>query len=166
MSNVWDDNKGLSDFITLSRNPNFIVVLVGLKEKQTKKLRGAAYKDCNLIPICRTQDQHELAMIYSMADVTVSLSKFETFGLTIVEAIACGTPVVAYNNTGQAYIPSQDTGKVVPTGDIDAVKEAIYKMVINPLSTEDCRARAEQMYNKDKCFEQYIELYERILNSK
>ena len=166
VSSVWNDNKGLSDFIALSRNPDIIVVLVGLKEKQAKELRRVAYKDCNLIPICRTQDQKELSMIYSMADVAVSLSKYETFGLTIVEAMACGTPVVVYNNTGQAYIPSQDTGMVVPTGNIEALTEAIYKIVSNPPSAADCRARAEQMYDKDKSFVKYIDLYNSILSRK
>ena len=107
----------------------------------------------------------ELSMIYSMVDVAVSLSKYETFGLTIVEAMACGPPVV-YNNTGQAYIPSQDTGMVVPTGNIEALTEAIYKIVSNPPSAADCRARAEQMYNKDKNFVKYIDLYNSILSRK
>ena len=163
VSSVWNDNKGLSDFITLSRNPDIIVVLVGLMEEQAEKFRRPAYKDCNLIPICRTQDQQELAMIYSMADVVASLSKFETFGLTIVEAMACGTPVVVYNNTGQAYIPSHDTGTVVPTGDIEALTEAIYKTVYSPPSADNCRARVEQMYNKDKSFMKYIDLYNSIM---
>ena len=143
----------------LSRNLDIIVVLVGLKEKQVEELSGDAYKECNLIPICRTQDQKN----GSMADVAVSLYKFETFGLTIVEAMAYGTPVVVYNNTGQAYIPSQDTGMVVPTGNIEALTDAIYKIVSNPPSVADCRARSEQMYDKDKNFAKYIDLYNSIL---
>ena len=163
VSSVWNENKGLSDFIALSRNPDIIVVLVGLKEKQAKELRGAAFKDCNLIPICRTQDQKELSMIYSMADVAVSLSKFETFGLTIVEAMACGTPVVVYNNTGQAYIPSQDTGKVIPTGDMNTLTDVIYKIKSNPPTTAICRKSALDRFDKDKCFMKYIDLYDSLL---
>lgn len=34
-----------------------------------------------------------------------------------------------------------------------------------PLSGEDCRKRAEEYFDKDKCFEKYIELYERLIEN-
>lgn len=127
-------------------------------------LQGEEYKDCNLVPICRTQNQDELALLYSMADASLSLSYFETFGLTVVEALACGTPVIVYNNTGQANIPSEDTGLLVETGDIDALADAIRQMKESPLSSDACRKHAEEHFDKDKCFEKYIELYESLMN--
>ena len=75
-------------------------------------------------------------------------------------------PVVVYNNIGQAYIPSHDRGKIVPTGDINALTDAIYKIKSNPPSVADCRARAEQIYDKDKSFVKYIDLYNSILSRK
>ena len=38
------------------------------------------------------------------------------------------------------------------------------KMRENPLSSGDCRKRAEEHFDKDKCFEKYVELYEELLN--
>lgn len=34
----------------------------------------------------------------------------------------------------------------------------------NPLSSADCRKRAEEHFDKDKCFEEYVELYESLQN--
>jgi glycosyltransferase involved in cell wall biosynthesis len=46
------------------------------------------------------RDRHELARLFAAADVFVSASLMETYGLTLVEAIACGTPVVAFRVGG------------------------------------------------------------------
>jgi glycosyltransferase involved in cell wall biosynthesis len=45
-------------------------------------------------------NQHELAEVYAAADVFVFPSKTDTFGLVLLEAMACGTPVAAYPVTG------------------------------------------------------------------
>ena len=163
-SNVWNDNKGLSDFISISKEPDFIVILVGLQQEQVNMLNGDSCKHCNIVPLCRTQNQEELAMIYSLVDVTLSLSYYETFGLTLAESLSCGTPIIVYDNTGQANIPTESTGIRVETGNIKAVSEAIRRMKENPLSSDECRKRAEEQFDKDKCFKVYIELYNRILN--
>ena len=53
---------------------------------------------------------------------------------------------------------------VVEQGDVVALAETIKHMRLHPLSSEDCRKRAEEHFNKDKCFEKYIELYEELLS--
>ena len=42
--------------------------------------------------------------LYSLADVTIVPSKMEVLGQTALESLACGTPVVAFNNTGLSDI--------------------------------------------------------------
>ena len=84
--------------------------------------------------------------------------------MTVAESLSCGTPVIVYDNTGQANIPTESTGIKVETGNLKAVSDAIRKMKEHPLSPADCRKRAEEYFNKDKCFEKYIELYERLMN--
>ena len=164
MSNIWCRNKGLDDLIEISRLQEVIVVLVGMNNEQIKQFAGEEYKDCNLITIKRTQNQAELAMLYSLSDVSLSLSYYETFGLTVVESLSCGTPVIVYDNTGQANIPTISNGVKVETGNVQAVANSIRWLKSNPLSPADCRKRAEEGFDKDKCFEKYIDLYNQILS--
>ena len=95
VSNVWDERKGLDDFLTLSKmlDINYIIVLVGLSKKQINKLPK------NILGIEKTNNIQQLIEIYSEADVFVNPSKEETFGLTTVEAKLCGTTPIVYKNT-------------------------------------------------------------------
>jgi glycosyltransferase involved in cell wall biosynthesis len=62
--------------------------MAGIKEK---------YPEINYLGVLQ---QHELAKVYAAADVFVFPSKTDTFGLVLLEAMACGTPVAAYPVTG------------------------------------------------------------------
>lgn len=163
VSNIWSNDKGLADFITLSKNPDNVVVLVGMSEAQVKEYSSSTYKDCNLIPIQRTHNQYELAMLYSLADVYVNPTYADMFPTVNLEALACGTPIITYRTGGSPEAVDEKTGIVVEQGDIEALADAIRSMKEHPLSSAACRKRAEEHFNKDKCFEKYIELYESLL---
>ena len=159
---VWNDRKGLDDYIKLASilPDEYVIILVGLTHEQQNNLPK------NIIGIHRTHNQHELSQLYSMADILLSLSSGETFGMTMAEAYACGTPCIVYDNTAQPEIVSHKTGRIVKTGDIESVARTIIDMTNNGFKlkhTCDCRLRAAELYNKDKCFEKYIELYESLL---
>ena len=104
VASTWDEKKGLDAFIKLAgmlENSDSIV-LVGLSQKQIRKLPG------NILGLPRTNSMTELAEIYSAADVYVSLSREESFGMTTLEAASCGTPVIVLKGTaceevGQRY---------------------------------------------------------------
>ena len=58
-----------------------------------------------------------------------------------------------------------NTGMVIEQGNVVALANAVMQMKDKPLSSADCRKRAEELFDKDKCFEKYVELYEDLLNS-
>lgn len=58
-------------------------------------------------------DQHELAQVYAAADVFVFPSKTDTFGLVLLEAMACGLPVAAYPVTGPVDVIGQSNAGVL-----------------------------------------------------
>lgn len=91
----WSEYKGLSDYYYIADNlgDRYRVVLVGLNKKQLAKVPD------NVLGLPRTRDAEELAEWYSMADILVSASREETFGMTILEAYSCGTPSIVYKNT-------------------------------------------------------------------
>ncbi|MBO7605233.1 MAG: glycosyltransferase [Elusimicrobiaceae bacterium] len=109
VASVWEPRKGLKDFIKLAGmlDDNYHIVLVGLKDEQIKTLP----KNC--LGIKRTASAQELASIYSAADVFFNPSKEETFGLTTLEALSCGTKAVVYADTACEEIAKIYGGQVV-----------------------------------------------------
>jgi len=95
--------KNLDDFCKLNY-PNSIKTMVGdgpyLNELSQR------YPDVNFVGMKKGK---ELAKYYANADVFVFPSKWETFGLVMIEAMACGTPVVAYPEPGPLDVV--DVGK-------------------------------------------------------
>lgn len=69
--------------------------------------------------------QGELSRLYNIADVDVVPSRREPFGLVAVEAMACGTPVVATNEGGLPDFVNDSVGALVPVDDADALAQAI-----------------------------------------
>lgn len=114
-------------------------------------------------------DIGRLSELYSMADVFVNPTIQETFGKTTAEAMASGTPVVAYNGTATPELVGTDgTGGYL----IDQNRANLYFeqiMVIRQNSklfyTEQVRARAEQMFSKDKNIQSYIEVYKALMET-
>ena len=66
--------------------------------------------------------------IYRKADVFVHPSGFESFGLPVLEAMACGTPVVASNRTAIPEVVG-DAGLIVDPENVEALADAIYKLI-------------------------------------
>ena len=67
----------------------------------------------------------ELAAEYQRADVFVLPTSFDSWGLVVTEAMACGTPVIVTENCGAKEVVSPDRGWVVAAGDVEALKSAI-----------------------------------------
>lgn len=165
VAGIWDKRKGLDDFIKLYHqiDENEAIVLVGLSSDQIKTLP----KD--IIGIERTESVEELAQLYSMADVYFNASVEETFGLTTVEAFACGTPAIVYNKTAVPEVIDKKVGWIVKDGDIDAIVDIVRSMQSEPKNIKeqrklDCREKAERLYNKDDRFEEYFDLYAQLIN--
>lgn len=156
-----DERKGLFDYIKLAErlSEQYKIMLVGLTEEEIKRVPN------NIIAVKRTNGAKELAGYYSASDVLLSLSYEETFGLTVVEAMACGTPAIVYDNTAQPELITPETGKVVPTGDIDVVLSAIKEVTSKPKDSysEACREHALKFEEKGN-YQKYLDLYSIILN--
>lgn len=123
VASTWDERKGLADFIKLSEvlQSKFAIVLVGISPNDVKKCPE------NIIGIPPTNSVGELVEIYSVADVFVNPSKEETFGLTTLEAMACGTPAIVYKNTACEEIANLYGGIAVEQS-INALKNAIEQL--------------------------------------
>lgn len=164
VAGVWTRQKGLSDFIELSKRipGSDQIVIVGLTRSQTKKLPP------NIIGITHTENKHELAEIYSAADVYLNLSVEETFGLTTAEALACGTPALVYKATACPEVVDPDTGIVVEKKNIDDLLLALQSIREKGKNAyaAACRDRALLRFNKNDRFAEYVDLFETILKNQ
>lgn len=86
----------------------------------------------------------------------------EPFGLVMVEAMACGTPVVAYaNGAAPEVIDDGRTGVLLPEGDVEAMARAVgVAEAFDPLA---CRTHVVQRFSPGRMVGDYVALYERIL---
>jgi glycosyltransferase involved in cell wall biosynthesis len=86
----------------------------------------------------------------------------EPFGLVVIEAMSCGTPVIAY---GQGSIPEliEDgvTGFIVEN--IDEAVQALRN--IPSMDRRQCRARFEERFNVTRMAQDYVAIYERLINA-
>ena len=164
VSNVWLPYKGWNDFLKLSDRlfKKIKIVLVGLDDQ---KISEAAKR--GIIGIPRTQSVAELAALYSGAECFCNLTYYDTFPTTNLESLACGTPVITYRTGGSPEAVSPQTGFVVEQGSLNAVCEAIDKILDKGklYYTTKCRQRAEQFFNKDDKFEEYLKLFDSLLKA-
>jgi len=112
VANIWEERKGLKDFAALAPmlNDRYRIVLVGVTEQQAKELPQ------NILCLPRTDNIRQLVEIYSAADWYLNPSVEETFGMTTLEAICCGTRSVVYEDTACEEIARQYGGIVVARG--------------------------------------------------
>lgn len=106
-----------------------------------------------------------LAEYYNMADAYVHLSREDTFGKVIGEAMACGTPIVAYNTTVYPELVIDSCGYIVDVGDVEAICNALNKIEQfgKMHYTENCIELAKR-FEQNQLIEQTIKFYEELQN--
>lgn len=167
VTGLWSERKGLDDFFRLSNmlDQQYKIILVGLKKEQLKDL------PLNIIGIERTENTEELAEFYSAADVYINPTYSDNFPTTNIEALACGTPIITYNTGGSPEAIDIDTGIVVDKGNVEGLQAAIEKVLKGieqgkQYTRDLCRNRAVHYFNKDERFQEYTELYNRLLTEE
>ena len=155
VSFAWGYRKGLDCFIEMAEKlgGQYQIILVGTDDEIDKNLPQ------KIISIHRTQNQKELAEIYSAADVFAMPTREENYPTVNMEAIACGTPVVTFRTGGSPEMLNEEVGRVVPADDINEMMSEIRKVCENVrLSSEKFRSKAQEYIMEDR-FLEYIGLY-------
>lgn len=115
------------------------------------------------------QDQDQLPYYYSAAEVVIVPSHYESFGMVALEAMACGTPVVASQVGGLGFLVQDGiTGFVVPDGEPDALSERLYRLICEPDLRKKLGEQASkfaQSYAWQNITSQIITLYGQVLSS-
>lgn len=159
VASVWEKRKGIDDLIALSQKlgKDYRIVCIGLDQKQIN-----AVPKNTVVALPRTDSIDELCAFYTAADLYISASYEETQGMTLVEALACGTQVLCYQATALPEIVTESVGAAVQTGNIDALASAAIALCEKPKCSEDCLLRAQQ-FDARRCFSRYLDLYQSMV---
>ena len=151
----WDERKGIDVFSDLARTlpKDCRIVLVGTNENTRQHLPD------NVITIDRTENQQELAEIYTACDLFVNATREDTFPTVNIESLACGTPVLTFKTGGSPEIIDETCGMSVAKNDADALREAILKIKdTRPFTKEACLKKSAE-YRKEEKFKEYTKIY-------
>ena len=151
----WGERKGLDVFIELSKrlDEKHQIVLVGTNDNIDKQLPK------NIISIHRTQNQQELAEIYTAVNLFVNPTREENFPTVNIESLACGTPVLTFNTGGSPEIIDETCGMSVTKNDIDGLCSEILRIKSEkPYSPAACIEKAKS-FNANEKFKEYLRLY-------
>lgn len=113
-------------------NKNVVLKIVGQGEefsgiqRLTKKLKLAKN-----IQFSGYKTKQELLAIYQNADVFISSSRFESFGVVIIEALSCGLPIVVTNSGGPSDIVNNQNGYLAENENANSLQAKIQLMIDN-----------------------------------
>ena len=159
--------------------PHFLVVIGGDPDASGENLttemarlqalsRELGLNDLVLFLGKRGQDT--LPYYYSAADVLIMPSHYESFGMVALEAMACGTPVVASQVGGLAFLVQDgQTGFAVPNGDAAALSDRLTRLLTDPALREKLGRQAAAyavQYSWENIVSRLLEVYDSLLHQK
>jgi D-inositol-3-phosphate glycosyltransferase len=142
-------------------------------EQRTSEM-ARLQKLCDELAMGRTviflgkRGQDTLPYYYSAAEVLVMPSHYESFGMVALEAMACGTPVIASEVGGLGFlVQNGKTGYTIPNGDPEVLCDKLSTLLNDPSLRETMGGRAAeyaQSYTWDKIAAQIVKVYQALLN--
>lgn len=112
--------------------------------------------------------QQAIADLLALADLLLLPSETESFGLAALEAMSCEVPVLAYRVGGLPEVVDEQSGFLLPLGDIRGLCEKALYLLQNPSTRKEmgknARKRALEKFSIQKIVDQYEQSYFSLLN--
>lgn len=158
VASVWDERKGLKVFRDLAKelSGEYRIVLVGLSKRQIAGLPE------NIIGIPRTESADELAQLYTKAAIFINPSKEESFSLVTIEAMACGTPVIAMDTSAPRELVSGSNGVLLSDDNVQNYLKAIRDIEQKDLD-KNLIVDSIQQYSVGNMTKKVLDIYEELL---
>ncbi len=112
------------------------------------------------------QSHEQMVKLFNVADIAAMPSIYEAFGLVALEALACGTPVIAGNVGGFARNVNNEIGFLMKPGDSDTLAQKITTFIKDGFKEkvrDKAAAYIRQNFSWDKTVENIEKLYEQVL---
>lgn len=157
VANSWTPNKGLEHFrqLAVHLGDSFQIILVGLTKKQITKLPSC------ILGFQKTESIEELVKFYSAADLFFNASVEETMGMVTIEALACGTPVIAFNRTAIPETFDKTCGILLDSDADQDILDAIVSGKWRAINSAVCREYAEHFSERSKYWE-YLKVFDSV----
>ncbi len=164
--NFWKDYKTLRGAIAqlAERRPARRLIFLSVGETAPTERIGNA--EIRFVPFL--EESRRVTEFYQAADLYIHASRADTFPTSILEALACETPVVA---TAIGGIPEQiiegETGMLIPAGDAGAMADAIASLLSDVARRRAMGAKAgaeaRRNFGRDRMIEDYLSWFDEIL---
>jgi alpha-1,6-mannosyltransferase len=121
------------------------------------------YPQITYVPFKR--DQRQLARLLASCDVLVHPGDCETFGLIVLEAMACGLPVVGTSGGGVAELVDDETGILAKPNSVDSLAEAIEAVYARDMAQMgiNARCKTQEHFDWDQVMPQILLRYDSLL---
>jgi glycosyltransferase involved in cell wall biosynthesis len=112
------------------------------------------------------QSHDNLRKIYSISDVCVVPSRQEAFGLVALEAIACGTPVIASKQGGMVDFVTKEVGRLVEREDVNQLAKTINQVLEGEIIFDKryLQNYAKENYSQEILMDELLEVYKEAIN--
>lgn len=150
IANIWTKGKSLQSLVEIAPRLKFPIVVVG-------DLKGASLAH-NMIHAGKDLSDTELARLYTEASILINPSLSESYGMTVAEAINCGTPVVIRKGTDSQDIIGPGDGIAIDFADTDATVNAVYEAA-------KMTPQGSRITSVKDMTDAYINLYKEVLNN-
>lgn len=163
-----DRRKGLSSLMeslhALRSTPELTLVSVGSSHV-------AAPQELRHLHLGRIQNDRLLSLVYSAADVYAIPAVQDNMPATVLESLACGTPVVGFEAGGISdMVRPGITGLLAPPGDSEALAGTLRRLLtddgVRGEMARECRRVAEREYSVETMARAYHALYEELLDER
>lgn len=160
------EQKGVDIAIQTARKLGKKLILAGkMVDRDSEFLQKKVHPfidDKNIIYKGELAGEEKLELLAKASGVLQPVRFFEACSNTILEAMACGTPVVAFDSgSNRELVEDGKTGFVV--SDQAGMEEAVSKL--NRIKPRDCRDRVEKFFSLEQMVKDYEKIYERMLGS-
>lgn len=149
----------------------FILAIGGIGQRRNLKRIKEATKDYNLVVTGETIPfiaDKEMPLLYNSADVLVYTSLYEGFGLPILEAMACGTPVITSDLSAMKEIGGNAAVYASPE-DIEDIRGQLNVLLMDTDWQKLKVANGFKQVKKfswDKCVKETVEVYKKVLKNE
>jgi glycosyltransferase involved in cell wall biosynthesis len=157
---INDKRKGIDLFVSITERlleKNYKILLIGSGEFEKK--------DANIISIGKVSDDKTLAELYALSDVFVITSREDNYPNTVLESLACATPVVGFDNSGIAeMIQHQKTGYVAKAFNTEEILEGIDFTILHRAEfAENAKLFISAQCDEDKICTEFTNLYQELI---